>query len=100
MIKYVVYTDGAVPMVKFVKTLGEAMDAFDKATLMCNHFNNFTGENRYLNCAEMGITTWEQFEKKVVGMTDYVFCYTFEDYVELINEYFEDELDNVLDEIE
>ena len=41
MIKYVVHTDGAVPMVKFVKTLEEAMDAFDKATFMCNYFNSF-----------------------------------------------------------
>ena len=100
MIKYVIFTDGKVPMIKFVKTLEEAMDAFDKATLMCNYFNNFTGEDKYLTCSEMGITTLEQFEKEVVGMTDYVFCDTFEDYVEDINEYFEGEFDNVQSEFE
>lgn len=93
MIKYVIHSDGRKPIEMFAKTTEEAMEAFDRITMMCNHDNNFEDDSKYLTCKEMGIYTTEDFEQGVVGLTDYIFCDTFEDYVKSINEFYKNEWD-------
>ena len=93
--KYVVYCDGNVSMQTFVETLEEAMLAFDRMTILCNHWNHFTDDNRYLTCAEMNVFTTEEFVNEIInGGTDFVYCDTIEDYFTLINDSFVDEWDN------
>lgn len=85
--KYVVYCGGVRPMELFVNTLEEAMIAFDRMTIMYNHFNS----NQYLTCAEMGVSTIEDFMANIIGSTDRIYCDTLEDYCRLVNESFMDE---------
>ena len=87
--KYVIYCGGNIPLQVFVETLEEAMLAFDRMTILFNHFNHFTGNDQYLTCAEMNVFTIEDFVKEVLnGGTDYIYCDTIDDYFALINESF------------
>ena len=44
--KYVIYCGGNIPLQVFVETLEEAMLAFDRMTILFNHFNHFTGNEQ------------------------------------------------------
>jgi len=89
--KYVVYCDGEVSMQIFVATLEEAMVAFDRLTILCNHWNHFTEDDRYLTCAEMNVFTPDEFVDEIInGGTDFIYCDAIEDYFALINENFVD----------
>lgn len=88
--KYVVYCGGVRPMEMFVNTLEEAMVAFDRMTIMYNHFN----DGQYLTCAEMNIFTIEDFIENIIDKTDRIYCDVLEDYCLLVNESFIDEWEN------
>lgn len=77
--KYVIYCDGKAPIATAVNSVEEAMVAFDRITMLYNYYNNCQGRDRYLTCAEMGITTPEKFLEEMLDFGT-IYCYTVEDF--------------------
>ena len=87
--KYVIYCDGKAPIATAVNSVEEAMVAFDRMTMLYNHYNNCQGRDRYLTCAEMGITTPEKFLEEMFGFGT-IYCYAVEDFLSSLAESFKD----------
>lgn len=89
--KYVIYCDGNAPAATAVNSVEEAMVAFDRMTMLFNYYNNCQEEDKYLTCAEMGITTPESFLKEMLnwGTVD-IYCCTVEDFLSSLAESFKD----------